>query len=211
MHTRIQHVIAIIGIASAVVSCTGSPSRVPARQLDQLLVRAEDTGAHYRRADWGDWASHGRGCDTREVVLLEQGVGVVAGKDCRPSCPTLTPRTPCWVSPYDGARLQDPAGVQVDHLVPVKEAVRSGARGWDRALRQRFYNDPINLFAVSAHANTSKGDRDPGRWRPSNRDSWCVYATGYIAVKRGYGLSVDQRERDALLQMVGTCREVSGG
>jgi Protein of unknown function (DUF1524) len=180
-----------------------SGNRAASTQLAALVVRAEDTGAHYRRDDWGDWTSHGNGCDTRELVLRDQGHGTVSGKGCKPICPDNGPA--CWTSPYDNTALRDPASVQIDHRVPVKEAVRSGARTWNQQQRERFYNDPANLVAVSAHANTSKGDKDPGRWRPSNRDTWCSYATAYITTKHTYGLSVDQREHDALAAMLATC------
>jgi hypothetical protein len=175
----------------------------PVAQLAALPIHAEDTGAHYRRDDWGDWASHGAGCDTREQVLRDQGRNVHLGAGCKPTCPAST--APCWISPYDGTGLRNPNEVQIDHRVPIKEAVRSGARTWNRAQRERFYNDPTNLVAVSATSNTSKGDKDPGRWRPSNRDTWCAYATGYIATKTTYHLSVDQREHDALAAMLRTC------
>jgi hypothetical protein len=197
----------------ALVGCTGpapvagsapaSSTSSASVQLGELAVRAEDTGAHYRRADWGDWSYVGDGCDTREVVLREQGHGVISGKGCVPVCPQGAP--PCWVSPYDGLALDFRGDVQLDHRVPIKEALRSGARGWNFEQRDRFYNDHANLVAVSVHANTSKGDRDPGRWRPSNRDGWCSYATGYIATKHTYGLSVDQGEHDALVDMLRTC------
>jgi Protein of unknown function (DUF1524) len=177
-------------------------------QLAALPVHAEDTGAHYRRDAWGDWSSHGHGCDTRDLVLRDQGHGTVPGKGCRPLCPATA--APCWTSPYDGADLRDPAAVQIDHRVPVKEAVRSGARAWDQATRERFYNDPTNLVAVSARANTSKGDKDPARWRPSNRDTWCGYATAYVATKHTYRLAVDPAERDALAAMLATCPQGVG-
>jgi hypothetical protein len=179
---------------------TGTRLGSAAPALDTLAglpVRVEDTGAHYNRTEWGGWSTQD-GCDTRESVLQGQGSEVSTGRGCR----VIAGR---WVSPYDGLRLRVPAEVQIDHRVSVKEAVRSGARGWDRAQRQRFYNDPANLVAVSAHANTSKGDRDPGTWRPSNRDTWCGYATAYITTKTTYHLAVDQREHDALASMLRTC------
>jgi hypothetical protein len=181
----------------------GTAPAAARNQLAALPVRAEDTGAHYRRTEWGDWTSHGHGCDTREIVLRDQGHGTVSGQDCRPTCPVNS--APCWVSPYDGQVFRDPAAVQIDHRVPLKEAVRSGARTWNQQQRQRFYNDPTNLVAVSAHANTSKGDNDPGAWQPSNRDTWCSYATAYIATKTTYHLAVDPREHDALAAMLATC------
>lgn len=184
----------------------GTPSERPdhAGALSALSVRPEDTTASYDRDQWGDWASHGHGCNTRELALIEQGHGERTGHGCRPACPPSGPA--CWVSPYDGARLRDPRRVQIDHRVPLGEAVRSGAAGWTRAQRQRFYNDRANLVAASVHSNTSKGDDDPARWRPTNRAAWCGYATAYVATKHTYRLSVDRAEQDALAAMLATCR-----
>ncbi|MFL6144909.1 MAG: HNH endonuclease family protein [Labedaea sp.] len=208
-------VLAVLALAGCQPATGATPDTAPqpatpvaasaARNLLAALpVRAEDTGAHYRRADWGDWTQHGRGCDTREQVLRDQGRGVTVGAGCRPGCPANV--APCWVSPYDNTPLRDPVAVQIDHRVPLKEAVRSGARTWNQQQRQRFYNDPTNLVAVSAHANTSKGDKDPGRWRPSNHATWCAYATAYVATKHTYGLTVDPAEHDGLVSMLATCR-----
>lgn len=166
--------------------------------LDALPVRPEDTGAHYDRDTWGDWTTR-RGCTTREQILIRDGDPVVRDTGCRVAAGT-------WTSPYDGLRVTDPAGVQVDHRVPVREALRSGARDWTRQERARFYNDPANLAAVSAHANTSKGDGDPGRWRPPDQRAWCGYAVAYLTTKHTYHLSVDQAEHDGLAAMLATCR-----
>jgi hypothetical protein len=167
--------------------------------LDTLTVRVPDTGAHYRRTDWGDW-TRTTGCDTRARVLIRDAVpgSVRRGPRCRVLAGI-------WVSPYDNTRITDPTGVQIDHRVPVHEANQSGARGWSTAQRARFYNDPTNLVAVSARSNTSKGDGDPGVWRPTNHADWCTYAAGYITTKHTYRLTVDDRERAGLVAMLNTC------
>jgi hypothetical protein len=169
--------------------------------LDTLPVRVEDTGAHYRRADWGDWAhpAHG-GCDTRARILIRdaQPDTMRRGAGCRITAGT-------WTSSYDGVRVTDPTGVQIDHRVPLREAARSGARGWSATRRAHFYNDTTNLIAVSARSNEGKGDSDPGRWRPPNHAAWCAYATAYITTKYTYGLTVDPAERAALAAMLATC------
>lgn len=172
-------------------------------ELAALTVAQEDTSASYDRDQWGDWASHGHGCNTRELVLTDQGHGTTPGKGCRPVCPGTGPA--CWTSTYDGAHLRDVAQVQIDHRVPLAEAHRSGAAGWTSAQRERFYNDPANLIVASVRSNTSKGDDDPARWRPANRAAWCDYATAYVTTKSTYGLSVDPAERDALAQMLAAC------
>jgi Protein of unknown function (DUF1524) len=168
------------------------------RALAALTVRPEDTGAHYRRADWGDWSTHPGSCSTRAIVLQRHATSVTTGPGCR-----ITSGR--WVSPYDQAVLTDPARLDIDHRVPLAEAARSGTRDWDRAQRARFANDLDNLVAVSATANRSKGDSDPGRWRPSNRDTWCGYAAGYIATKTRYQLTIDPREHDGLTTMLTAC------
>jgi hypothetical protein len=172
--------------------------------LDTLTVRVEDTGAHYDRDEWGSgWADHGNECSTRELVLHDQGTGVVNGDRCAPVCPASGPA--CWTSPYDGKQARDPSTLDLDHRVPVAEANRSGARNWTAAQRDTFYQDPTNLVAVTAAVNRSKGDDDPGRWRPPNRASWCGYAVSYVTTKSTYNLHVDPAELAALRSMLRTC------
>ena len=163
--------------------------------------RPEDTGAHYRRDDWGDWDyDPATKCNTRERVLARDGRGLDVDSQCRPRCPGGD----CWTSPYDGIALDDAKDLQIDHVVPLAEANRSGARKWSKAQRERFYNDMDNLVAVSAKSNQSKGDDDPGRWRPV-RDNWCDYATKYVTIKVRYKLHVDQAEHAELSRMLNTC------
>ncbi|PPK66302.1 HNH endonuclease family protein [Actinokineospora auranticolor] len=163
--------------------------------------RPEDTGAHYDRDDWGDWREDSASkCNTRERVLIRDGDGEAVDSQCRPSCP----KESCWTSHYDGVKSKDPKDLQIDHIVPIAEANRSGARDWTRQQRTDYYNDPANLIAVSARSNTQKSDGDPGKWRPA-REYWCDYATAYVAVKTKYKLSVDDAELAELTRMLNTC------
>ncbi|SDJ22049.1 Protein of unknown function [Actinokineospora alba] len=204
--------VALVSV-SACVPAAGSQKASPdAAGLLAALgePRTEDTGAHYDRDAWGGWASHGGGCNTREAVLAEQAVAgstFKRGKGCTPLCPVPagSAPVPCWVSLYDGVSVVDPNDLQVDHIVPVKEANRSGARGWSAARRTEFYNDRTNLWAVTGKSNGSKSDRDPGKWKPADRTSWCAYATAYAQVKTKYALHVDQAERAGLVAMLNTC------
>jgi hypothetical protein len=163
--------------------------------LDALTVHVEDTGAHYDREAWGGWTVEG-GCDTRERVLKTQGRDVRTGAGCKIIAGT-------WVSSYDGVTVTRAGDLDIDHIVPVKEANRSGARNWDAARRSAFYNDVDNLVAVTARSNRSKGDDDPAKYLPTN--DRCGYATRYVAVKAEYQLSVDQAEHDALASVLTRC------
>ncbi|MEU4807395.1 HNH endonuclease family protein [Actinosynnema sp. NPDC023587] len=190
-------------LSAAVPAAASTDPEVLLARLGQ--ARPEDTGAHYDRDMFGTWTTDpATGCDTRETVLARDGIGVLADPaTCRPSCPDMA--APCWISPYDDVRTTDPRRLDVDHVVALAEAVRSGARSWTDARRRAFATDPANLLAVSASSNRSKGDDDPGRWRPPARASWCRVATTTITVKAHYGLHADADEHAALAAMLRTC------
>ena len=62
-----------------------------------------------------------------------------------------------WRSLYDGATTDDPADLQVDHVVPLADAWRSGAAGWTPERRLAFANDltsPDALLAVDEEMRT---------------------------------------------------------
>ena len=55
----------------------------------------------------------------------------------------------------------------------------------------------MNLLAVSASANRSKGDGDAATWLPSNKSYRCAYVARQVAVKAKYGLWITAAEHDA--------------
>jgi hypothetical protein len=193
-------------------SASAGSSDLPAPRSDEaaqlltgLTVRVADTGAHYKRADWGDWAYDSASkCSTREQVLRRDGHDVKVDSQCRSTCPSDA-QAPCWASLYDGVTVTSASKLQIDHVVPVSEAAHSGSRSWSKDQRKAFYNDTDNLVAVSIHSNESKGDRDPAVWRPQAHDSWCLYARAYVHIKAKYKLTIDQPEHDALVSMLHTC------
>lgn len=63
-----------------------------------------------------------------------------------------------------------------------------------------YLDDPNHLMAVSASANRSKGQRDIAEW-PKNRDQFPFlkeYARIWTKIKVSWGLTADQKELDAL-------------
>jgi hypothetical protein len=203
-------VVAVLALAACALPNIAAPGGgtpaggggTPPASLAQLgEPTPEDTGAHYRRDDWGDWAyDSATKCSTRERVLARDGRDLTVDGQCRPTCPTGD----CWTSPYDGLVVGDAADLQIDHVVPLAEANRSGARRWTQTERATFYNDTDNLLAVSSRANQGKSDDDPAKWRPI-REFWCDYATRYVAIKAKYKLTVDSAEHAELGRMLGTC------
>jgi hypothetical protein len=164
--------------------------------LDGLAVAEEDTGFHYDRDQWPHWAGQGNSCNTREVALQRQGTDVVTDDECRAVSGT-------WVSSYDGVVIHDAGEADLDHLVPLAEAARSGTRTWTREQRQAFANDLDQLVVVSARSNRQKGDQDPANWLPDQNR--CTYAIRWVLTKDKYDLTVDPDERDALRGVLTHC------
>ncbi|HEX2575740.1 MAG TPA: hypothetical protein VHK88_05280, partial [Aquihabitans sp.] len=103
------------------------PPDAPATELvDRLVVAAPDPGlAPYRRAAFGEAWDYdpASGCNTRERVLIAESLVPATVDDrCRP--------TGRWRSAYDGVTTSDPADLQIDHLVALADAWRSGAATW---------------------------------------------------------------------------------
>jgi hypothetical protein len=165
-------------------------------ELAALRVAAEDTGNHYRRDDWPHWDLVAGECDARENALRTQGRDVTTGPHC-----TITAGR--WVSPYDGVTVTSLGELDIDHMVPLAEAARSGTRAWSRADRERYANDPAVLVAVTAKANRSKGDQDPARWLPTL--DHCTYVARWITVKHSYLMTVDRAERAVITGVLNRC------
>lgn len=181
---------------SATSSATPAASSTVKRDLDVLTVAPEDTGAHYQRADWPHWSIVSGECDARETALKDQGRHVTTGAHCVRTGGE-------WTSRYDGVIVTDARKLDIDHMVPLAEAARSGTRDWSRADRERYANDPAVLVAVTLKTNRSKGDQDPAHWLPAL--DHCGYVTQWVAVKAKYKMTVDKAEHDAIAGVLAHC------
>ncbi|MDX8032940.1 HNH endonuclease family protein [Lentzea sp. BCCO 10_0856] len=176
------------------------PAPAGSSDLGAVQIAPEGKMAGYSRDRFPHWASQGNSCDTREIVLQRQGAEVKSDKDCKAVSGT-------WNSVYDGVAIKDAGEVDIDHTVPLAEAWRSGADKWTDDERKAFANDlgGIQLIAVTAKSNRSKGDQDPAKWKPPVQTYWCTYAQHWISVKITYKLTADQPEHDALAVMLKAC------
>jgi len=71
--------------------------------------------------------------------------------------------------------------------------------------RLALANDPLNLLAVDAATNRSKGDGDTATWLPPNKAFRCTYVARQVAVKGKYAIWVTSAERDAMIRVLTTC------
>jgi hypothetical protein len=188
------------GPATTAPAGSGSSAQTALDQLDKLTVVVK-TGsmAGYSRDEFPHWRSTGSNCDVRDSVLKRDGTKVKFS-GCNVVAGT-------WKSIYDGKVLTSPTQVDIDHMVPLANAWRSGAASWTKEKRSDFANDldDPQLVAVSLNSNRSKGDQDPSTWKPTDNGSWCVYATDWVAVKTHWKLTVVAKEKSALKDMLETC------
>ncbi|MFI6642711.1 HNH endonuclease family protein [Streptomyces sp. NPDC050504] len=169
-------------------------------QLAALRTGEPGTMQGYSRARFPHWSEQGKKCDTRETVLARDGKDVERNAECKATGGT-------WVSLYDGLTVTDAAKLDIDHMVPLAEAWRSGARAWTDEQRKGFANDLTRpqLLAVTARTNRSKGDQSPALWQPPAKESWCQYGRAWTTVKSHYELTVTEAERTKLGEMLDTC------
>jgi hypothetical protein len=169
-------------------------------QLGQLTVAASNSMRGYSRDRFPHWRGTGKNCDVRDSVLQRDGTNIRLS-----GCNVVGGN---WSSVYDKGNFTNPSDVDIDHVVPLANAWRSGADKWDDTTRGDFANDLTRpqLIAVSASSNRAKGDQDPSQWKPPNRDYWCKYAQNWVTVKHHWRMSVTTAEKAALSDMLSTCR-----
>lgn len=170
-------------------------------QLDALEVAEWGGMDGYSRERFYHWRTVD-GCDARQRVLARDGANIEteSGDDCDVVSGE-------WTSAFDGETVTDPSDLDIDHIVPLANAWRTGADEWDDDRRTEFANDmdTPQLIAVSASSNRAKGDQDPSQWQPPDRDYWCQYAHDWIVVKHHWELSVTDEEAASLSDMLDTC------
>ena len=186
---------------SAQAAPPSPPDTATARKyLADIKEQAEGPQDGYSRDKFPHWIDQDKNCNTREVVLKRDGTDVQQDG----SCAAVSGK---WVSAYDGATWTQPSDVDIDHIVPLAEAWRSGASGWSTSERQQLANDLSisQLIAVTDNVNQSKGDDDPASWMPPRTAYHCTYLREYVWVKYSYDMSVDSAEYTAISNGLSGC------
>jgi hypothetical protein len=202
LRTLLLVVALLLGLVTvATATPPGIPSAATARtQLGSLRVAADGSMTGYSRDLFPHWHTVTGACNTREQVLKRDGTSVVTDS----SCAATSGR---WFSPYDGATWTAAADVDIDHVVPLANAWRTGARSWTTAKREQFANDLSSpqLIAVTDNVNQAKGDKSPDTWKPPLTSYWCTYSRMWIGSKVKWALTVNSAEKSALTSMLDRC------
>lgn len=106
-----------------------------------------------------------------------------------------------WIDPYTNETFYFASDIQIDHVVPLKNAYQMGAWQWDKTKRCLYANfrwNEFHLLAVSGHENTSKGDSAPDRYMPPNNLYKCDYLQAWLKIKLIWGLDMSNSEAQAI-------------
>ena len=196
----------VVGLTTGFTdSATATPPNIPSAttarsELATLRVAADGSSSGYSRDLFPHWHTVSGSCNTREIVLQRDGTTVVTDS----SCAAVSGR---WFSPYDGATWTLASDVDIDHIVPLANAWRTGASSWTTSRREAFANDLTNpqLIAVTDNVNQAKSDQTPATWKPPLTSYWCTYAKMWTHSKFRWGLTVNPAEKAALTDMINRC------
>jgi excalibur calcium-binding domain-containing protein/uncharacterized protein DUF1524 len=163
----------------------------------------EDAEWEFDRERFGPaWKDVDRnGCDQRNDVLRRD----LTKLQTKPGTNGCVAASGVLTSEYTGKTVEFTRGddeVQIDHVVALAEAWRTGAYAWDPAKRERFANDPFNLEAVESEVNTAKGDDPPIYWLPDVEQ--CDFVNRYVSIKDLYRLGITKDEKAWLLREWGS-------
>lgn len=178
--------------------------------LDQLWLGEKNQAVPYNRAvgfgePWIDVDKNG--CNTRDDILKRD----LTGDEFRDGNQCVVSHG--WLAdPYTGRNIEFTRGVgtsskvQIDHVVSLSDAWRSGAWQLPYGQRVAIANDPLNLLATDGPTNAAKGDKDASQWLPPNVAERCDYVSRQVAVKLKYALSVTPGEQRAMKSVLLTCK-----
>lgn len=156
-----------------------------------------------RKNDFGSWVAQKKmdPClNTRGVVLKkfsQVDVEMKAG-----SCTVVAGQ---WDDPYSGIVFTNAKDIQIDHVVPLKNAYMSGAWGWSKKMKclyANFLGNSHHLLPVSGHENQSKGDRAPDRYLPPNKSYLCEYLKNWLMIKFTWNLNMTSAEAQKVSEEV---------
>ncbi|MEN0057328.1 MAG: DUF1524 domain-containing protein [Bdellovibrio sp.] len=110
-----------------------------------------------------------------------------------------------WLDPYSNREFLNAREIQIDHMVPLKHAYLAGAWKWDyktRCLYANYMGYRNHLLPASVRENTSKGDRAPDKYLPSNLMYRCQYVKDWLTIKLIWRLNMTADEVQAIHEVV---------
>ncbi|MCH9691708.1 MAG: HNH endonuclease [Gammaproteobacteria bacterium] len=186
--------------------CHKEPCFSNQEKTDQATQDAADeelpVSALYDRDDWPHWVDFDGDCQNARAEALIAASSVPVKFRQEKGCVV---DSGSWFDPYTGNTFEAASELDIDHIVPLKEAHISGGDSWSRAKRQEFANDPENILVVSASENRSKGAKDIAEWLPDTVTFRCDYVKKWAHIKTKYELTSDSKETQVMSDLMKDC------
>ena len=168
-------------------------SEVPPAQADN----------YSRKGHFGTWArklSDKKCYNIRARVLMRDSLKPVVYKENN-----CTVAEGLWKDPYSNQDLTQADEIQIDHMVPLKEAYISGAYKWTpraRCLYANYMGYNFHLMSVYGEENNNKGDQTPEDYMPTNKDFACTYLKNWLYIKALWGLNMSPSEAQSIDSLI---------
>jgi Protein of unknown function (DUF1524) len=195
---QMKKAIAILMMLTVSSCSTVQPDFIPTEEHQYNITIAPENGERLpskeRSKLYGSWKTI-KCQNTRTRVLIEESL--VKPTLDEKGCKVLKGK---WIGPFTNYKTTDPSTLQIDHLVPLAEAHRSGASDWTNKKRRLFANDMTrehHLIAVYGPENGSKSAKDLKSYLPPNMKFHCEYVTAWFEIKESWQLTMDRAEYDA--------------
>lgn len=107
-----------------------------------------------------------------------------------------------WEDPYSTQDFSTPKGIEIDHVVALNNAYKTGAWKWEpskRCLYANYLMENYHLLSVSAEENQAKLDYGPDRWMPSDPKYKCQHLWNWLSVKIAWGLYLPVHEAAGII------------
>lgn len=159
-----------------------------------------------RKLKFGRWINdpNDDSClNTRALVLVRDSIQNVIFKKTN----HCSVESGSWNDPYTGKNFSSSTDIQIDHVVPLKNAYLSGAYRWNfktRCLYANYLGAKFHLLSVNSSENMRKGDRAPDRYMPPNTEFSCTYLKDWLSIKFLWGLKMTTAEAAAISKLVKT-------
>ena len=168
-----------------------------------VCLEEENTSVEYDRSNdyptWQDW--DGDCQNNRHEVLESEHIDDDSNNPLVFSSDGCFVNSGKWFDPYDNLYYFSSSEVQIDHVVALFEAHKSGAWSFPASRKLKFANNIFFddlLIAVGGPSNASKGSSDPSDWMPDNSSYYCEYLDKWLNIKSEFRLGIDSDEKDAI-------------
>lgn len=154
-----------------------------------------------RQKHFGGWIKPIKGecMNTRALVLVRDSQSKV---DTNNNCSVLTGE---WHDPYTDMNFNKASDIQIDHVVPLKNAYMTGAHSWDylkRCLYANYLGSKTHLLPVNGSENERKGDRSPREYMPPSKQYTCQYLRNWLEIKYVWKLAMTPLEKNKIDQLI---------